>query len=91
MARYIDADELQRKYDELPLHEHNFYTTQIWGGIFRGLIKETPTADVAPVVHGKWEIGTHHSFLCSVCGWEHECYTLYCPDCGAKMDGDTDG
>ena len=50
-----------------------------------------PTADVAPVVHGRWD----DSFdgitpVCSVCGRTHKCFNRtpnYCPNCGAKMDG----
>jgi len=55
-----------------------------------------PSADVAPVVHGRWEyepqtINTLSSLKCSNCEW----WTLdpsvdgvyhYCPNCGAKMD-----
>lgn len=60
-------------------------------------IKALPTADVAPVVHGRWEydlptINTYGQLRCSICNW----WTLdpsvdrsysYCPNCGAKMDG----
>lgn len=53
-----------------------------------------PAADVVPVVHGRWE-QTEAPFMnecedCSVCGyrtvWGHR--FNYCPNCGAKMDGD---
>lgn len=52
----------------------------------------TPTEDVAPVVHGrKIEDGDIGCFwLCSLCG---ECLPYganYCPNCGARMDGDSD-
>ena len=51
-----------------------------------------PTADVAPVVHGRWEIvdGTKTRRICSKCGWdvpEYGKFYSYCPNCGAKMDG----
>lgn len=52
-------------------------------------IETLPTADVAPVVHGRW-IATHDEFCsCSLCkypvcvAWGQ---TNYCPHCGAKMD-----
>ena len=42
-----------------------------------------PSADVAPVVHGRW-LG----YECSVCGVSSEYGSSnYCPNCGAKMDG----
>ena len=57
------------------------------------IIDDFPTADVAPVRHGRW-VPTKAPFMnecedCSVCGyrtvWGHR-YN-YCPNCGAKMDG----
>ena len=57
-------------------------------------IKVLPAADAVPVVHGRWE-QTEAPFMnecedCSVCGyrtvWGHR--FNYCPNCGAKMDGD---
>ena len=61
------------------------------------------TADVAPVVHGRWDDSGRYTFpggstavRCTNCGCaltESE-YRLnnwnYCPVCGAKMDGGTD-
>lgn len=66
------------------------------------LIDDVPAADVAPVVHGRWDNvpntymsvmskdGAYHgnATTCSVC---HEVNpnaykTNYCPNCGAKMD-----
>lgn len=56
--------------------------------------KDTPTADVVPVRHGEWQ-EINGIFRCSCCGYsfEHEGYQHffnYCPNCGAKMDGDSD-
>lgn len=60
----------------------------------REIIESVPAADVAPVVHGRCE-QTEAPFMnecedCSVCGyrtvWGHR--FNYCPNCGAKMDGD---
>ena len=65
------------------------------------IIETEPSADVAPVVHGKWKpvryttycscgksYETYH-FLCTACN--HVAYAQpyglkYCPHCGAKMD-----
>ena len=56
-------------------------------------------ADVAPVVHGRWsdagfgELPKHapYGWACSACGgisFNNE--YIYCPNCGAKMDGGAD-
>ena len=58
-----------------------------------------PTVDAVPVVHGRWidGIGSYSTANCSVCGWKipycDDYYgylgkTNYCPNCGAKMDGE---
>lgn len=57
-------------------------------------------ADVAPVVHGKWEyipqtLNTLSQIRCSFCGWWSLDPSIdgaynYCPNCGAKMDGGAD-
>lgn len=65
------------------------------------IVDAVPAADVAPVVHGRWEeydrfvcnsdgepvakIGV--TFVCSECGREADLKEPYC-HCGARMDGD---
>lgn len=51
-----------------------------------------PAADVAPVVHGRWNNmdGYKTRKVCSECGWdvpEYGKFYSYCPNCGAIMDG----
>ena len=57
---------------------------------FAEYLYELPTADVAPVVHGRWvDNGIPDSMLsgCSVCGFTCGSSSFfYCPICGAKMD-----
>ena len=60
------------------------------------IIRTLPSADAAPVVHGKW-IDEDPAFAeyfanCSVCCYEIDVhnergYFNFCPNCGAKMDG----
>lgn len=52
-------------------------------------IENIPAVDAVLVVHGRWG----EKCECSVCGfqpwYEHDIHTLtYCPNCGAKMDGE---
>lgn len=54
-----------------------------------GMLNVSAT-DVQSVKHGKWKkrMSTSDSVKCSVCGNSHEYETTYCPNCGARMDGD---
>ena len=50
-------------------------------------IKQAPTADVVEVRHGEWINGVT-GYTCSVCNKQEPTKRfLYCPNCGAKMDG----
>ena len=56
-------------------------------------IAALPAADVQPVKHGRW-ICHDDEILgftteCSVCHVEGCLDGYYCPNCGAKMDGET--
>ena len=58
-------------------------------------IDNAPAADVAPVMHARWEatkVGPMNAYACSNCGLvviERNIPVLkYCPQCGARMDGD---
>lgn len=61
-------------------------------------ILSIPTIDAVPVVHGRWKDYPDCGVTaCSACGWSiEECFydptTLkpypYCPNCGARMDGE---
>ena len=59
------------------------------GAMAMGIVASTPAADVAPVVHGAWQV-TDRFKACSVCGYAFARLLpdKYCPHCGAKMDGE---
>lgn len=56
-------------------------------------IDNAPTADVAPVRHGRWEVvvGSNGKeyMVCTRCRKQQDLTGVfsYCPNCGAKMDG----
>lgn len=60
--------------------------------VIRKYFEELPAVDAAPVVYGRWvyEHGDPVMMPCSVCGYRVFRYnnTRYCPNCGARMDGD---
>lgn len=53
-----------------------------------------PAVDAEPVRHGRWlrmdEAPEWDQRRCSECGDISCCQRNYCPNCGAKMDGDGD-
>ena len=53
------------------------------------IIEAMPSADVAPVRHGRWDFDMSGAW-CSVCGEYSEGEYRYCPSCGSKMDGGDD-
>ena len=92
MAEYIEREALVHRLKSP-------YLFNITQRIF-DIISEIPAADVAQVVHGRWDDSGRYTFpsgntavRCTNCGCaltESE-YHLnnwnYCPVCGAKMDG----
>lgn len=94
MAEYIDRDaalrEIERR-EALMVGDK-----RVSADAMKSFIKNRPVVDVAPIVHGRWrESGP--LLECQSCG---EIYSRlggnagklwnYCPNCGAKMDGDSD-
>ena len=61
------------------------------------IVAATPAADVAPVVHGRWIYKGEYA-VCTECGGRSgtqydgvepiPLMTQFCPNCGAKMDGE---
>lgn len=54
-------------------------------------IEVLPAADVAPVVHGHRVDNGGFYARCSQCDGVLPLCANYCPNCGAKMDGNADG
>ena len=54
------------------------------------MLESRPTVDAVPVVHGRWMEGKTLE-KCSICGKKGFPDWHYCPNCGAKMDGDGNG
>ena len=61
------------------------------------IIMELPSADVVEVKHGEWAEEGYCPFCkCDMPAfiedWEWKrCRTPYCPNCGARMEGEEDG
>lgn len=87
MAEYIEREALLVAYDKAHVGPP---------GRARKLIEEAPAAEVAPVVHGRWNLNKHYGdYECSVCKQgdvtivHRDLLKLnYRPNCGARMDGE---
>ena len=92
--RLIDANALT-KFLEDTTEEVDWLVSQFSADWIDCWIECAPTVDAVEVVHAYWigeEPGDWH---CSHCG-EYAAdggyeQTRYCPNCGAKMDGDGNG
>lgn len=90
--RQIDADAVIEKCGDWYVEEGPEVG---FIGTLKSLIDEQPTVDAAPVVrHGRWlrldETPEWDQRRCSECGDISCCQRNYCPNCGARMDGDGD-
>ena len=88
MTDYIKREDAIQAFD--PLQRQDWYTPWIVE-----TLKDLPSADVAPVRHGRWEdefkedapMFVKHRYVCTACNnWQTYGKTAYCPNCGAKMD-----
>lgn len=89
MPRYIDVENYCKTICRCNGEACDKSKCPIWNA---------PTVDVEPVRHGRWGAckivgydGLHAVYAtpCSECGeYTHEYYKPFCPNCGAKMDGE---
>lgn len=69
--------------------------------MFPQIIDDTPTIEVKQVEHGRWKVAKSseglptNRFVCSECMglvqisvYCYHCMFNYCPNCGARMDGE---
>ena len=98
MARLIDADALLKSEIRRCGRVPTIGTGYINEKNFEDILAETTTVDAVEVVHGYWVSDKADIlFHCSVCetqistDWDYDDLSWnYCPNCGAKMDGDAD-
>ena len=99
--RLIDANALKERAIRVSTVKEHCYIKAV--GTHE--IDKAPTVDAVEVVHAEWTVIEDEYFCfttleCSACG-EQYCFEEYdeempphyhyCPNCGAKMDGDGNG
>lgn len=83
MDEYIEREAFIETVKDIPM----------WGSVAVMFADSIPTADVAPVIRGRWVHLGGDEWCCSACGfvistegsWEKPT-KKYCEDCGAKME-----
>lgn len=96
--RLIDAHDLWSDIMMLPHNGDMISSEEV-----EQAIMDAPTVNAVEVVHGFW-VDKHYKIACSVCEnavfigtsdplihKEEKKNLKYCPNCGAKMDGDGNG
>lgn len=95
MSRYIDAEKLTDSIFDWDMTIEDLYYSLC------KLVDDVPTADVQEVKRGYWiperdpdENNRIQCFHCSVCDDDFHYIgafvaTKFCPNCGARMDGDS--
>lgn len=97
MAEYIERETAIYEIMSEPTDAH-------YPSWYADKIKSIPAADVAQVRHGRWvdkpnpQWKAYDIRYCSVCGWSIHKTKLrnsdlswrFCPNCGAKMNGESD-
>lgn len=100
MAEYISREELRKHLKEC--YEDKLFDADMRKVTF-GIdvyVENMPAADVQPVKHGRWITWDDSGFTkCSCCNSEYyisdlqvvgdsEGFVDFCPNCGARMDGE---
>lgn len=104
MKKYINAEVFKAKImnygriyegDRIPIPFYKEHCGKMFTELLRWVCEEVDDAlpaDVVEIRHGHWEtIDKGHFFYdwkCSNCGASGRADYLFCPNCGAKMDGE---
>lgn len=79
--RLIDIDKIR------PM---DFPSTDMDGMDVVNFLNTLPTIEAEPVRHGEYIADKNYRTIgnCSICGADLKFFDNYCPNCGAKMDGE---
>ena len=88
-AKLLEKTNIETSADEMAVIDNILFRMWQIGWLDR---LEQPTVDAVPVVHGEWifdgKFMELHRFHCSKCMRTEFRMSDYCPNCGARMDGE---
>ena len=92
MTEYIEREKVAELIDYYTV---DYFEAEAYFGLLKEDFQQLPSADVAPVMHGWWiprilplnRAGNECSACLAISVGAMKPY--YCPNCGAKMDGET--
>ena len=97
MAEYIEREALLKHvHIGMTRVSDTDWQRGYWDGVddMAEYIREQSAADVAEVKHGKWTYIPHYNgfydcaYICGICKKISLEKGNYCPNCGARMDGE---
>lgn len=88
--KYIDANELIENLEAscMPIHEKGISGCLGDNKSIADVINDQPAIDVQEVRHARWK-RVASEYYCSNCTYSMNYITMFCPLCGARMDGET--
>lgn len=92
MTEYVEKELLYKRLLEKSNDEKLcVYLGNLFIYALRDVFSELPTADVVEVRHGEWKqaYNSFPKYVCTNCNhlFNNKSFK-YCPNCGAKMDGE---
>lgn len=97
MNEYISKEDAKNALLNKGQHTTRYRLGETWELNFMEILEALdtiPSADVQLVKHGYWTDLNNDAIFhyeCSCCKSHTSWHENFCPDCGARMDGDTNG
>ena len=88
MTEYIEREAVKEAIGFIRLHHIEYAENKS----LLDAINEIPAADVEPVRHGQWKQARYTEaplYICSECDKPEYKRHKFCPNCGAKMKGES--
>lgn len=86
--KYINVDECREEFVSAVYDILNRDKDNVNANLIIDTFDDLPAADVQEVRHARWK-RVASEYYCSNCTYSMNYITMFCPLCGARMDGET--